>query len=414
MDEVHRSPGTEPQQVASEPQPIRSADDLIAALSGATAGDTIHLLGQEYQVGVPLLIRNGVTLRGVGVMQVVDGLPVGFQGTTTKITAKANLEGNLLTLGNGSKVEKLVLQNASQAHEDGEGRGGNLVAVGSRGRTDIVLATIQECELINKIKSDVGTDGPVGGAVLVYTRNPQKPAPPDPAPHENADVILALTRSIIRTPKDGKALVAMNFASRGEVIVNLTHNDIGGPLDVIGGLSRPDAVGHATTTIHSNRNRYSVQGASDVAAWQITGGSSSPFGGNANTDSNSAIVDSNDDQIVNFLVGISAVGGRRLPDGGTCSHNRAELTLTRMELATKPSGTDFMFVGAQSGGLLPAGDGNTVKVDVRQTTGSGPRENLYANSMGGGTGNRLDFVGTLADFNNSNHNIDPAPTAEFF
>src|SRR5687767_2260212 len=129
MDEVHRSPGTEPQQVASEPQPIRSADDLIAALSGATAGDTIHLLGQEYQVGVPLLIRNGVTLRGVGVMQVVDGLPVGFQGTTTKITAKANLEGNLLTLGNGSKVEKLVLQNASQAHEDGEGRGGHLVAV---------------------------------------------------------------------------------------------------------------------------------------------------------------------------------------------------------------------------------------------------------------------------------------------
>jgi hypothetical protein len=284
MEEVHGSAGTEPHQVASGP-PIRTADDLIAGLSQATAGDTISLLGQEYQVDVPLLIPNGVTLRGVGVMQVIDGLPVGFQGTTTKITAKANLEGNLLTLGNGSKVEKLVLQNASQAHEDGNGRGGSIVAVASRGSNDSVSATIDECELVNKIKSDFGTDGPVGGAVLVYTRNPQRP---DPPPHENADVILELTRSIIRTPKDGKAVFAMNFASRGEVTINLTNNDIGGPLDVIGGLSRPDAVGHATTTINSNRNSYSVQGASDVAAWQVIGGSSSPFGGNANTDSNSA------------------------------------------------------------------------------------------------------------------------------
>jgi hypothetical protein len=30
----------------------------------------------------------------------------------------------------------------------------------------------------------------------------------------------------------------MNFASRGTVIVNLTENKIGGPLDIIGGLSR--------------------------------------------------------------------------------------------------------------------------------------------------------------------------------
>ena len=72
-----------------------------------------------------------------------------------------------------------------------------------------------------------------------------------------------------------------------------------------------------------------------------------------------------------------------------------------------------MFVGAQSGGLLPAGDGNTVKVDVRQTTGSGPRKNVYANADLV-TGNRLVFVGSPAAFTRSNRKIIPAPPDGFF
>ena len=106
-----------------------------------------------------------------------------------------------------------------------------------------------------------------------------------------------MTQSIVDTPNAGKAVFAMNFASRGKVIVNLTKNEIGGPLDVIGGLSRPDAVANATTTINSDGNHYSPQGEVMPKAWQIIGGSSSPVGGNANTDSNSAIVQSTDDQI---------------------------------------------------------------------------------------------------------------------
>ena len=76
--------------------------------------------------------------------------------------------------------ERLVLQGRArfQAAPDDAGRGGNVVAVASRRTNDIVSATIEECELINKIKSGVGPDGPTGGAVLAYTRNPQKPAPP--------------------------------------------------------------------------------------------------------------------------------------------------------------------------------------------------------------------------------------------
>jgi hypothetical protein len=87
----------------------------------------------------------------------------------------------------------------------------------------------------------------------------------------------------------------MNFASVGQVTVELTKNDIRGPLDVIGGLSQPDAVANATTTIISQGNHYSPQAASKVEAWHIVGGSSSPLGGTANTDSNSASIQSTDD-----------------------------------------------------------------------------------------------------------------------
>jgi hypothetical protein len=66
----------------------------------------------------------------------------------------------------------------------------------------------------------------------------------------------------------------MNFASHGKVTINLTNNQIGGPLGVIGGLSRPDAVVGATTTIASHGNTYSPQEPSDVEAWKIVGGSS--------------------------------------------------------------------------------------------------------------------------------------------
>ena len=291
-------------------------------------------------------------------------------------------------------------------------RFGNVVAVFSRRRDDIVSVRIDECELINRNASDVGTDGPTGGAILAYTRNPKLGANPEP-PHEDAEVTLALTRSIVRTPK-GTAVFAMNFASHGTVTIRLKKNDVGGPLDVIGGLSRPDAVVGATTTITSHGNQYSPSEASDaVAAWQIIGGSGPPFqpGANSNADSNSASVESRDDQIRGFQVGIVAAGGRRLrSDGGTCSHNKARLELLHMTLATKDTeAADFNFTGAL--GPSPAGSANIVYVLVQKTTGSGPRRNVYAN---GATGNRLVFVGTLDAFTRSNPEIDPAPSAEFF
>jgi hypothetical protein len=91
----------------------------------------------------------------------------------------------------------------------------------------------------------------------------------------------------------------MNFASRGEVTITLTNNDVGGPLDIVGGMARPDAVDHATTTINSEGNHYSAPQTGSDTGWQITGGSTPPplLPASANADSNTASANSTDDQI---------------------------------------------------------------------------------------------------------------------
>jgi len=410
MEDAHSSSNTVQQPGAGGLPPIDNPGDLIRALNPENAGRTIRVMPGTYEVGVPLLVPDGATLQGAGVMQPEQGLPVGFQGTTTTtIKAGPGLRGNLLTLGDGSRVEKLVLEGLPPGGgsgpvppEDAEGRWGNVVAVASRRPNVEVSATIEECVLINNLESRGGADGPTGGAILAYTRNPQKPPPPVPQPHENAKVILALTRSIVRTPKNGKAVFAMNFASGGTVTVKLTKNDIGGPLDVIGGLARPDAVRNATTTINSDGNHYSTQPGSAAAGWQITGGSTPPFpaGPNSNSESNTAKVESTNDQIENFRVGILAIGGRRLSSNhGTCSKNQVNLKLTRMKPAINPprAATDFEF-DAQSGGLFSAGDNNAVVVDVLAETPSDPLFHIDVHDAGTGTGNQLAFKGTLAAF----------------
>jgi hypothetical protein len=427
MEDAHGSSGTVQQDVAGRPAPIDVADPprLMDALNPQNAGRTIRLAPGIYKIDKTLVVPDGATLQGrAGVMLFNDqGMPVQFESetTSTMITASPNLKGNLVTLGNQSSLRRLVLEGANNVREDDDGRGGNVVAVASRGPDDIVSATIDECELINKIEAAGATDGPTGGAILAYTRNPQRGlAPP---PHVDAEVTVALTRSIVRMAQvhgavvDGKAVIAMNFASRGKVTIRLRKNNIDGPLDVIGGLSRPDAVVGATTTIISHGNHYSPQPASGAEAWQIVGGSSSPVGGNANTDSNSASIWSKDDQIENFRVGIMAVGGRRLSsDGGTCSHNKARLELLHMTLATKGARpADFVFKGAESvdpgAPLLTADNLNIVHVLVQKTTGSGRRDNRYDN---GGGANKLVFVGSPTAFTTSNPTIDPAPGAGFF
>ena len=422
MAELHGSSDTEQQPVGGRPSTVE-VDNTAELINALRPGVTILLKSKEYRIDTPLLVPDGATLRGAGEMIIEGGLPRGFRGTATTISAKRGLKGNLVTLSNDSKLEQLVLKGlpgrggvvAGHVPEDEAGRGGNVVAVASRAVRDQVKATIEKCQLVSHVDSGVGTDGPTGGAILAYTRNPEGA---DPA-HVGAEVTVEVTQSILDVPKDGKAVFAMNFASGGKVTIKLKQNKVGGPLDMIGGLSRPDAVVGAMTTIGSDGNLYKPPQLSDAAAWQIVGGSTPPFpaGPNSNSDSNTASANSTKDRIVDFQDGIVAIGGRRLNSGaGSCSGNRVDVELTQMRLATEPreAAADFVFVGALSLGPFSAGNANIVCVHAAQTTGSGLRNNLYADSQGGGTGNQLRVKGSLTAFAQSNPGIDPAPPAQFF
>ena len=58
---------------------------------------------------------------------------------------------------------------------------------------------------------------------------------------------------------------------------------------------------------------------------------------------------------------------------------------------------------------------NTLRVLLRQSTGSGPRANVYGDSvMGLGVGNELDILGSEEAFVQTNHDFDPVPPAELF
>jgi hypothetical protein len=77
---------------------------------------------------------------------------------------------------------------------------------------------------------------------------------------------------------------------------------------------------------------------------------------------------------------------------------------------------DLSLFGAFS--LAPgvsAGDGNVLRLNMRQATGSGPNGNSYVNSSESlGQGNRLIVVGSPNAFDHTNTGIDPRPPDEFF
>jgi hypothetical protein len=85
---------------------------------------------------------------------------------------------------------------------------------------------------------------------------------------------------------------------------------------------------------------------------------------------------------------------------------------------------DFRLTGAWVGNdALNAGDRNTVRVEFRGVTGSGPRMNQYVHAAGTsgplpahlqGDGNRLEFVGDAVTFARINRDVAPSPDAGFF
>jgi hypothetical protein len=398
---------------------VSTTDELKAALVGANAGRRILVRAGTYSVDRALTVPDGATLQGEGVMM-GDDLPAGFAPQTeTHIAALSSVAGNFLTLGNGASVQGLVV-------EDVVDRVGNAIAVVSRDRNDSVGVSILECEIVDPNPTrPAGPDGPNGGAIAALTLN--LAFGDDPAPHAGAAVAVEIRRSIVRAA--GRALFAMNFASRGRVEVDLTQNVVRGTLEAFGGISRPDVVVDAATTVDSAGNIYAPPD-SPGFGWLIGGGSSAPIPfPTAGTKSSHVRVSSTDDRIEGARIGIFAFAARRQRSiDGPNFDNTAELQVRG--LVTRTTGTDaadFVLHAARTGfeGSTPdrefvPGDRNVLTANVLDSSGSGLRANQYLPVFGPllpenfGEGNRLAFLGTRARFDESNDGIDPPPDADLF
>jgi hypothetical protein len=400
-----------PERDSSSSIIVSDVSELQEALVPANAGRRITVRHGTYRVSSPLVVPDGASLVGEGVM-LGDDLPTGFSpGTETTIQALPAFSGDVLTLGNNSSLRNLVV-------EDSAGRSGNVIGERSRGPGDTISASISECEIVTPNPAGVTFDGPTGRAVAVITQNPNlADAPPA---HDGANLALSITRSIVRAPARGSALFAVNFASYTQISLELRENVFVGALDANGGVPRPETVSFASTTLDSRGNSYI---SNDLPAWRLLGGGSAPLAiASAATVSSGLSMDSRDDRVEAPSIGIFAIGGRRLRTiDGPASNNTVNLHIRGLTLRTASfDSSDVVLAGAQSSGEFPPGDDNTLTLDIRDSTGSGQRLNVYANTLGPllpenfGVGNALLVAGTPEAFAERNPGIVPVPSAEFF
>ena len=399
-------------QLSSPTIIVTTAPELAAALSPANAGARILVRAGVYDVSQALIVPDDATLAGEGVMIFDEsGLPTGFEASgRTVLRATVALAGDVLTLGDGSAVKDLVIEDIV-----GRPAPGNPVAVLSRGAGDFISATIAQCEIINPNPALVGT----GRGVAVMTLNPNFGQ--DPPPHEGAVLQLEMTQSIVRSPGGGDGVFAINFASHSQIGLDLESNVIGGALGGSGGVGRPDAVTGAGLIIQSRRNLYRSDSPVPTAnGWALFAGADAPVGVSAASTFNSLQIHSKNDTIEGFATGIAAAGGRRFGAlSGPISSNRMDMNLHGTRIVTTTA--DLRLSGGRSlvSGVFPD-EGNTLHVVVHQARGSGPRANVYVDAAtappGGslGAGNRLEIVGNANAFDQTNENFIPPPPAEFF
>ncbi len=296
---------------------VSNTDELVAALDPRNANRHIHVLHGEYAITRPLVVPDGTLLEGDGVMQVVDGLPVGFEpGTETTLRVTSGFEGDLLTLGDGAVVRNLKFVDLATASGAAPQRSGNVIVAGSRRPGDRLTAEIRDCEIVNPHPSDAGLVR--SDRSRARRSDPQSWRNMSPTPARRCDGRGARGSLDPAAVGAGGAVFAINFAAHGNVSVGLYDNRLEGPLIATGGVSRPELVSNAITTVNSTHNLYVLPaGGSDRFAWQVIGGSSAhhfPGLGSAGASSNTASVHSVDDRIEGFRIGILAAAGRRSLD----------------------------------------------------------------------------------------------------
>jgi hypothetical protein len=409
---------------------VSSYEQLLAALQTGPAARRIVVTRGEYLVDRPLVVPDGVTLEGEGVMRVgADGMPEGFEpGSESTLRVATGFHGQLLTLGDGSAVRGLRLVDLENPAAQPDLRRGNVVYVASRAPRDSVVATIVECELETRVGAGFSEAGPHGHAIAALTLNPNLGAAP--APHEDARVRIDVRRSIVRS-RSGAVVFLINFAARGNVAAQLEGNRFEGYLTAGAGVSRPDLVSDAVTSIQTRDNRYGAWGL-DRHGWLLIGGGTPAHfldAGIPGAARNTLRVESTGDRIEGFRVGIQAAAARRLgPESSPLTDNVVDLHMVGTSIRTTgENAADLVLNGtlsevaqAQGPGEFPAGDRNVLRVSLAGVSGSGAGRNRYLDVAGPvlpenqGAGNRLEFAGDRAGFLQSNRGLLPPPDARFF
>lgn len=165
---------------------VSTTEDLVTAMTPSNAGRTIRVRPGIYTVSAPLEVPDGATLAGDGRMLFDDdGLPTGIDPATAPLLVHtAVTAGDMVRLGDGSRVSGLVLQEAALTPPIAPSSGpnaGNLIAVVTNAPGDRISASIDACELVNPNPSGVGGQhGPTRRAIMIVTRNRNQGAAPDP------------------------------------------------------------------------------------------------------------------------------------------------------------------------------------------------------------------------------------------
>lgn len=423
---------------------IDDATELVAALDPANRGRHVRLRPGTYHIEQPLAVPDGMTLEGMGIMgRDAEGRPGDFtDDSRTTIRMTGNVGGDLLTLGHGTTVRNLEIV-------DMAGRSGNIISVVSRAAGDSVSARIVETVVVNPNPLAIGPSGALGRGLYVATLNPNMGA--DPAPHDGSRITVRMDSSVIRSPAGGGALFAFNFAAKSSIVMKLSGNVLGGSSEANGGISRPDAVHDSEVRLLSSDNLYRNDWVdpcpSPLMGWNFTGGSGAPIPiALPVTERNRLVLRSTDDHLQDFTSAIVATGSRRFfaePLNAAPRDNTIDMVLVGTVITT-PScevvGNDARSAGIARAGVrasgdlllsgawvdndaLEPGDGNTLRAEFRNVTGSGIRANRYAHAGGingplpaslQGRGNRLEVVGDAEQFDRINHGIDPRPAADYF
>ena len=388
---------------------IGTIEELRAALVRAEPGSVLRLADGEYPVDATLSVPDRITIAG--------------RDATLRATGRWS--GAMVILGHRSTLAGLRIIDATDDTGTGFASNRNVVVVASRRPKDRVAAVIRDCDIETDQVFGVGRDEPLGRAIVVQTRNPRDSA----GAHVGARVALQLERSKVRAPRSN-SIFAANFAAGGRLSVEIQSSQLAGTLSAVGGVSRPDLVTRADTRIRSVDSQYLAADCRG-SGWGLFAGSGVAHPGfetAPGADSNQLSVESLNDRITGYRIGIVAVGGRRVGAlSGPSSGNIAQLRLRRLTIETCGEGAaDLQLSGARlearaaGNAALSPGDRNRLLVQIVDSVGSGTRANRYlsidtpAALVEQSIGNQLRFDGSASQFRNRNSGFDPLPAPALF